>query len=168
MSNPPLCPNCGSPISAGSPEQLCPKCVLLAGLESRINIEPAHPALQGVLLPGYDFTLDRSDTVAETMGTPCPLQRKLHASANPLPIRVQKAQPIACLRVTLRCGLPKPFRCDGMASLGGRANGSSLPLGIRQQTPKLVLGGRVSALCFAQEHANPSRVFASHSSPGGR
>ena len=46
MSNPPLCPNCGSPISAGSPEQLCPKCVLLAGLESRVNIEPAHPALQ--------------------------------------------------------------------------------------------------------------------------
>ncbi|MFN7939638.1 MAG: S8 family serine peptidase [Bryobacteraceae bacterium] len=34
------------------------------------GVDTTHPALQGVLLPGYDFTLDRSDTVAETMGTP--------------------------------------------------------------------------------------------------
>ena len=43
MTNPNVCPNCGSPIPAGSPEELCPRCILQAGLESRVDISEPDP-----------------------------------------------------------------------------------------------------------------------------
>ncbi len=34
MANPDRCPRCGTEITAGSPDKLCPRCLLLAGLDS--------------------------------------------------------------------------------------------------------------------------------------
>jgi predicted Ser/Thr protein kinase len=41
MPEPILCPQCGSPIPGDAPAGLCPKCMVLAGLES----QPAHPQI---------------------------------------------------------------------------------------------------------------------------
>ena len=35
MENPTRCPRCGTELTAGTPEKLCPRCLLLAGLESQ-------------------------------------------------------------------------------------------------------------------------------------
>jgi predicted Ser/Thr protein kinase len=35
------CPECGAAVPAGAPAALCPKCLLHAGLESRVEMEPA-------------------------------------------------------------------------------------------------------------------------------
>lgn len=49
MTDTKLCPNCGSPIPAGSPEQICPKCVMQAGLESRVDLPASDPAQQATV-----------------------------------------------------------------------------------------------------------------------
>ncbi|MBV9124433.1 MAG: protein kinase, partial [Planctomycetes bacterium] len=41
MSAPRFCPECGTPIPAGSPAGLCPKCLLKAGLESQPAVDPS-------------------------------------------------------------------------------------------------------------------------------
>ncbi len=46
MSEPQLCPQCGSEIPAGSPAGLCPKCLVLAGLESQ---KPSDPRFEPTL-----------------------------------------------------------------------------------------------------------------------
>ncbi|MGO8748106.1 MAG: serine/threonine-protein kinase [Thermoguttaceae bacterium] len=48
MTEPVLCPQCGSEIPAGSPAGLCPKCLVLAGLESQSPVvaepQPTQPS----------------------------------------------------------------------------------------------------------------------------
>ena len=58
MTEPVLCPQCGSAIPAGSPAGLCPKCLVLAGLESHpaVAAEPqptqsSPPAWSGGFIP---------------------------------------------------------------------------------------------------------------------
>ena len=48
MTEPVLCPQCGSEIPAGSPAGLCPKCLVLAGLESQPPADPETPADAGI------------------------------------------------------------------------------------------------------------------------
>ena len=43
MTEPVLCPQCGSAIPAGSPAGLCPKCLVLAGLESQPPVAEPQP-----------------------------------------------------------------------------------------------------------------------------
>ena len=46
MTEPVLCPQCGSAIPAGSPAGLCPKCLVLAGLESQPAVAAEPPPTQ--------------------------------------------------------------------------------------------------------------------------
>jgi predicted Ser/Thr protein kinase len=46
MTQPILCPKCGSEIPGGAPAGLCPKCLVLAGLESRSAANPGSFATQ--------------------------------------------------------------------------------------------------------------------------
>ena len=46
MSEPQLCPQCGGEIPEGAPAGLCPKCLMLAGLESRPPVDPGTAATQ--------------------------------------------------------------------------------------------------------------------------
>ncbi len=46
MSEPQLCPQCGGEIPSGAPAGLCPKCLMLAGLESRPAVDPSTAATQ--------------------------------------------------------------------------------------------------------------------------
>ena len=57
MTEPLLCPQCGSEIPAGSPAGLCPKCLVLAGLESQ---------------PPADFKLSPLRAAAELSGVERP------------------------------------------------------------------------------------------------
>jgi subtilisin family serine protease len=44
------------------------------------GVDPQHPALAGVLVPGYDFTRSRPDTVSELLDLPAPLAGALQQS----------------------------------------------------------------------------------------
>ena len=44
------------------------------------GVDPQHPALRGALLPGYDFTRNRPDTVSELYDLPTPLAIALQQS----------------------------------------------------------------------------------------
>ena len=46
MSEQQLCPQCGGQIPEGAPAGLCPKCLMLAGLESRPPVDPSTAATQ--------------------------------------------------------------------------------------------------------------------------
>ncbi len=46
MSESQLCPQCGGEIPEGAPAGLCPKCLILAGLESRPPVDPSTAATQ--------------------------------------------------------------------------------------------------------------------------
>ena len=46
MSEQQLCPQCGGDIPSGAPAGLCPKCLMLAGLESRPAADPGTAATQ--------------------------------------------------------------------------------------------------------------------------
>jgi tRNA A-37 threonylcarbamoyl transferase component Bud32 len=51
MENPTRCPRCGTELTAGTPEKLCPRCLLLAGLESQ-GVKAASPPT-AVYVPGF-------------------------------------------------------------------------------------------------------------------
>jgi serine/threonine protein kinase len=51
MENPTRCPRCGTELTAGTPEKLCPRCLLLAGLESQ-GVKAGSPPT-AVYVPGF-------------------------------------------------------------------------------------------------------------------
>ena len=64
MTEPVLCPQCGSEIPAGSPAGLCPKCLVLAGLESQPPAAEPQPTQASPMAGSAGFAPSSVDELA--------------------------------------------------------------------------------------------------------
>ena len=73
MSSLEICPTCGATIPLGSPEQMCPKCILQVGLASHSELPPADPALRATVKspgPAGGFVPPSPEETAEKVAVP--------------------------------------------------------------------------------------------------